>query len=218
VIIVGEGQPVDRNAIRATARGWLGHCHGTLLDEPGYIHVPRRLIVERQIVPTANEPLFERKLFMFDGTVGVINTIWVDGNRTRRGAFHTADWERLPWAIERAPLEMPLLRPKLLDAMAHAASRLAAGFDHLRVDFYDNGERFWLGELTVYSYSGLAPVAPDAADYRLGAFWKLHKPLSRALMTVLTRRWEIRAPAGVAASGSAGGQSVSRGPGVASSP
>ena len=218
VIIVGEGQPVDRSAIRATARGWLGHCHGTLLDEPGYIHVPRRLIVERQIVPTADAPLFERKLFMFDGTVGVINTIWVDGNRTRRGAFHTADWERLPWAIERAPLEMPLPRPKPLDAMVDAASRLAAGYDHLRVDFYDDGERFWLGELTVYSYSGLAPVAPDAADYSLGAFWKLHKPASCALMTMLTRRWEIRAPAGVNACSSAGGHRVGHGPDVVASP
>ena len=196
VIIVGEGQPADRDAIRATARGWLGYCHGRSLDEPGYIHLARRLMVERQIVATANAPLLERKLFMFDGKVGVINTIWVDSDRTRRGAFHTADWELLPWAIERAPLEMPLPRPRHLDAMVHAASRLAAGFDHLRVDFYDDGDRFWLGELTVYSYSGLAPITPDAADYRLGSLWKLRHPAPRALATMLTRRWEIRRPAG----------------------
>ena len=82
----------------------------------------------------------------------------------------------------------------LLDEMLHVATLLATGFDHLRIDMYDQGDRFWVGEITVYSYSGLVPFTPDEADYWLGAAWKLHSPLRRALATMLRRPWEILPP------------------------
>jgi hypothetical protein len=191
-IVVGKGQLPDRDAIRTTARNWLVHCHGTAMGEPGYVHVPPRLAIERQIILTGDMPPLERRFFVFDGIVRVINTVFVEKERVRNGAFHTAEWERLDWHFTRDLAGVPFPRPALLNEMMHTAAHLSKGFDHLRIDIYDCGDRFWIGEMTVYAWSGLVPFVPDEADYALGAFWRLRRPLTRAIATVLTRRWEIR--------------------------
>ena len=193
-IIVGEGQMVDRQAIRATASAWLSHCHGSLMVEPGYIHVPRRLLIERLLLSDNGKPLLERKFFVFGGKVAAVLTVLVDETRQRLTAFHTRDWELLRCVILGRPMDVVPARPVLLDEMLHVATLLATGFDHLRIDMYDQGDRFWVGEITVYSYSGLVPFTPDEADYWLGAAWKLHSPLRRALATMLRRPWEILPP------------------------
>lgn len=194
-IIVGKGQVADRQRIRETARAWFAHCHGSMMAEPGYIHVPRRLLIERQLLAENDHPPLERKFFVFDSNVAAINTVLVDAARERFSAFHTADWKVLPWVVSTRPsLGEIQKRPALLEGMLHAASSLADGFDHLRIDMYDQGDRFWVGEVTVYPYSGLEPFDPDDADYRLGAAWKIQKPLRRGLAAIAGRRWEIVPP------------------------
>lgn len=131
-------------------------------------------------------------LCVFHGVVCIINTVFVEGERVRNGAFHTVEWERLDWHFTRKLTDMSFPRPVLLDTMVRAAARLGRGFEHLRIDFYDCDNRFWVGEMTVYSWSGLVPFVPDAADYQLGTFWHLRRPFLRALSTVLTRPWDIR--------------------------
>ncbi len=185
----------DRDAIRATARGWLAMCHGTLLDEPGYVPVPKRLIIERTMRIARGERPVERKFFVFDGKVAFIQTVFVENGANRHGAFHTPDWEWRPWYFTRALPEATFQRPPVqLERMLAVAARLGAGFEHLRVDMYDLDDRFWVGEITVYPWSGLAHFNPDEADYLVGAAWKLRRPLFRASMTLLTRRWKIPEP------------------------
>jgi hypothetical protein len=198
-IIIGNGQMVDRDAIRATAAAWLKHDHGALIDEPGYVHVPRRLVVERQIMTAEKTRPPEQRLFVFDGTVGVVNTVIVEDGQIRNGAFHTPGWDRLAWYFTRDMAHVAFPRPALLDAMIRVASRLSTGLDHVRVDIYDCGDRFWVGEMTVYPWSGLASFVPDDADYRLGEFWKLRNPMLRAVAGVLRGPRIIRPGDGSAA-------------------
>jgi hypothetical protein len=189
---VREGQIPDRAAIRIMAKDWLSRCHGTAMGEPGYIRVPRRLAIERQVFSAGKKPPLERRLFVFHGVVCIINTVFVEGERVRNGAFHTAEWERLDWHFTRKLADAPFPRPVLLDQLVKAAVRLGQGFEHLRIDFYDCDDRFWVGEMTVYAWSGLVPFVPDEADYQLGAFWRLRQPFLRAMFTVLTRPWDTK--------------------------
>jgi hypothetical protein len=196
VVMVNEGDAIDRDAMRATARGWLEMCHGTLLDEPGYVPVPRRLIVERTIRTAQGARPIERKFFTFDGKVTFVQTVFTENGAQRHGAFHTPDWEWRPWYFTRALPEVTFQRPPLqLERMLAVAARLGAGFEHLRVDMYDLDDRFCVGEMTVYPWSGFARFNPDEADYLLGAPWKLRHPLLRAFTTILTRHWKVPAPA-----------------------
>ena len=56
--------------------------------------------------------------------------------------------------------------------MLAAAGRLAAGFDMLRVDFYEQDGELWFGELTPYPGSGMV-VLPRSMDELLGSWWTL---------------------------------------------
>ena len=124
-------------------------------DEPGYEPVPPRLMIEQMVTTADGARPDEVRLFVFDGKVAVINTVFVEDGKVRNGAFHSPDWTRLNWHFTR-PVDRAFPRPNRLDEMIVLAERLGRGLDHVRVDMYDCGDRIWIGELTVYSWSGHA--------------------------------------------------------------
>jgi hypothetical protein len=186
-LMLGADAVPDRDALRALGRSWLGFNHGRAHDEPGYCPVPPRLMLERTVTTEAGARPEERRFFLFDGEIAVINTVFAEGERIRHGAFHRADWTRLDWHFSRR-VERDFPRPARLDAMAAAVRRLGAGLDHVRIDVFDAGERFWIGEMTLYPWSGHARFNPDEADRALGEAWRLRRPALRALHAVLRRR------------------------------
>lgn len=187
VIMVGPDDIVDREAIRVRAAGWLATCHGTDHDQPGYTPVPRRLMIERTVTNEVGTAPEEVRLFVFDGRVAVINTVFVEDGQIRNGAFHKRDWTRLDWHLSRR-VDRPFPRPKRLADMIAIAERLGSGFDHVRVDIYDGGASIWIGEITVYSWSGHVVFNPAEADLALGAHWRLPVPFARAAASVMFRR------------------------------
>ena len=63
--------------------------------------------------------------------------------------------------------------------MLAAAESLAAGFDALRVDFYEIGGRMLFGEFCLFPGSGLDPFDPPELDLKLGALWGVPAALRR---------------------------------------
>ena len=56
---------------------------------------------------------------------------------------------------------------------------------------YDADDSIWVGELTLYSWSGLTPFTPDEADKLVGSYWSLQRPARRALNAMLSRWRQI---------------------------
>jgi hypothetical protein len=194
VLRVRDGA-IDVAAARATMKDWLAYSHGAVVDEPAYIHVPRRIIAERMILNRDGLPPLERRMFMFGGQVRAIQTVVAEGDALRALAFHDADWRRLPWRGSTEPHPGPLPRPKCYDTLVALAERLGAGFDHVRVDLYETDDGIYAGELTLYSWSGLMYFTSDEPDRLLGDYWPLERPAARAAAAVLLRRREIPHPA-----------------------
>jgi hypothetical protein len=179
IIMVLGGEPIDREQIRAKAAAWLKSCYGTSHNEPGYINVPRRLMIERTLTTATGATPEEIRVFVFDGKAAILNTVLVEAGKIRNGAFHTPDWRRLDWHITRW-LDRPFPPPERLHDILRTAEKLGAGFDHIRVDFYNCGTKIHIGEITLYAWSGLARFTPDEADFLLGNHWKIPNPLRRA--------------------------------------
>ncbi len=186
VIMIGRDDSPDRAAIRARAERWLATDHATTFDEPGYGPVPPRLMIEETVATADGARPEEVRLFVFDGKVAVINTVFVEDGRIRNGAFHTPDWTRLNWHFTRS-VERPFPKPLRLHDMVTLAERIGEGLDHVRVDFYDCGDRIWIGEITIYSWSGFSRLCPDEADLELGAHWRLPALGWRAILGALVR-------------------------------
>jgi hypothetical protein len=195
MITIGAGaSPVAKN-IGPKVRRWLRYCHGTKKVEPGYVNVPRRIIVEREILTAEGERPRELCLFVFNGRVRVVQTRATENGRLVNLGFTTAGWTWLRWWMTTPLPEAPPARAKRLVDMIALAERLAEGLDHLRVDFYDCGDTIWIGELTVYSWSGLSPFKPREADDLFGSHWRLSWPLWRAVTAIMLHRREIHPPA-----------------------
>jgi hypothetical protein len=185
---------IDVAAARETLRGWLAYSHGAVENEPGYIHVPRRIIAERMILNRDGSAPLERRIFTFDGRVRVIQTVRFEEGTLRTLAFHDRDWNRLAWRGESVPHPDPLPLPKDYDQTIALAERLAATFDHVRVDLYETDSRIYTGELTLYTWSGLIRFTDDEWDRVLGDYWSLKHPVARAAAAVLLRWREIPHP------------------------
>ncbi|MBN9435094.1 MAG: hypothetical protein J0I45_21895 [Bosea sp.] len=201
VVVVKPGDVIDQAALRGKMREWLSVNHGSKMMEPGYENIRRRLIVEAFLGDPDGTPFQERKIFCFDGKARFVESVVVTGpERERRTQFHTADWTRLYWKTSRDPYAGVLDRPPRLADMIATAEGLATGLDYLRVDFYDGGDRFWVGEVTPYSWSGLVNFTPDEADTVLGCAWRLRAKHYRAAFAILFRHRRILPPARAEAS------------------
>ena len=186
-IMVAENDVIDRDEIVATASRWLAQNFGLTQDEPGYAPVPPGLIAERTIRTDSGGRPNEVRLFVFDGKVAVINTVFIEDGQIRNGAFHTPDWTKLDWYFSRR-VEREFFPPKRLADMIRIAERAGKDLDQVRIDFYDCGDRIYVGEMTLYAWSGLSPLHPDHADLDFGAKWKIRNPLGRSVWTVLFGR------------------------------
>jgi hypothetical protein len=194
-IIVRDLAALDVPAARAVARDWLAHCHGTSMTEPAYIHLTPHLIVERLLVLPDGKPPPEQKVYVFDGRAILIRTNTPDAvGHPRFGDVHSRDWTWLPIRWECPAHPVPPSRPARLAEILELAERLGAGISHCRVDIYDCGDTLMVGELTLYSQSGLVIYPDPAHDFALGALWKIRWPMLRAFWTVAVRRWEILPP------------------------
>jgi len=183
-VIVIDRESLDiRKACERLSHG-LSKNFGLMAQEPGYAPIRPRLLAERMLRQADGSPPLEHKFFVFDGRVRLIWTIVVDRNRSRFDAVYDPDWNRLGWHAANQRYEHPLPRPERLDEFIALAERLGAEFDHVRVDTYDWADGIRVGELTLYSYSGLKPFVPDEADFVLGSWWRLQHPILRAMASL----------------------------------
>jgi hypothetical protein len=89
---------------------------------------------------------------------------------------------------------VPPQRPKRLADILAISERIGAGLSHCRVDIHDCGDTLTVGEVTLYSQSGLVVYSDPAFDFVLCSHWIIRWPMLRALWALTVRRWEIRPP------------------------
>ena len=144
--VVRTRQDVDPDKAVTTLREWLGSCHGIDKDEPAYISVPRRLMVERMLLCADGSPPLERRFYVFDGRVSFLQTTFRDDDSLHHRAFHSREWHPLDWYLQTPNQPERCPKPKHHEEMVAIAESLGKSFDHLRVDMYEADNNIWLGD------------------------------------------------------------------------
>lgn len=114
--------------------------------------------------------LTDYKVFVFSG-----RAVLVQGHTGRTGDHRMSHFDR-SWK----PLDVVTARPRCDDLpaptrlaeMLRDAETIAAGFDFLRVDFYEVDGQLWFGETTAYPAGGLRRFNPYSFELWLGRQWK----------------------------------------------
>lgn len=171
-VILGAGNPNLDEMISET-KGWMKDRLGIERGEWAYTKARPLYVLEEWIGDGEHAPT-DYKFFVFDGTVRIVQ-VDIDRFTGHKMSIYTPTWKRLnvSKSLHGSPLDHT--RPCNLDVMIHAAEAIAAGFDFMRVDFFDTSRGVYFGETTPYPGSGLSPFSPKEYDYVLGSHWKLPK-------------------------------------------
>ncbi len=117
------------------------------------------------------------KLFTFGGVVRMIQ-VDLDRHIAHKRALMTPDWRTLNVSLGvRSPSSIPA-KPRLLSEMIRVAQSLGEGFDFVRIDLYEVGERVLVGEMTHFPGAALERFSPRGFDLELGEVWRNRRPIS----------------------------------------
>lgn len=163
--------PMGRDELVTRTNRWMRSKAAHQLGEWGYRHARQLLIIEERI-PSVDLAPVDYKFFTFDGTVRLIQANAGRFGTNPSWSFYTPQWEHLDVG-RRGYSRAPVDRPSTLEHMVDLAQRLAAGWDHLRIDLYSTDDGIWFGEFSPYHHGGVFPFDPPSFDADLGGMWTL---------------------------------------------
>ncbi len=170
--MVDRSVGVNIEALTAEAEKWLSHDYFEKMREWGYRGIPRRVLAEPFLYSPNGDAAPEAQVYTFSGKAALINVLaGTKSSPERRSCWFDVTGRRV--AIKRAPL--PYAELQLTDGdrqrMVEIAEQVSRGFSSLRVDFFMTIHGLKIGELTPYTYAGLAPWDPPELDEKLGQLW-----------------------------------------------
>lgn len=86
--------------------------------------------------------------------------------------FYDMNLEKLAVTQEYDQSDYGFKPPANFNKMIEIATRLSAGFEHVRIDLYSVKGQIYFGEYTFYHFSGLQPFRPRDYDFVLGKLWE----------------------------------------------
>ena len=154
VRFVADKSTLDRAALVATCADWLERSYYRESREVVYRHIAPRILIEEFIDDGHGATPHDYKLFVFGGSVEMIQT---DMNRFggHRQLMYSPAWKKLD--------------VRYVDDDAQILGR---EWDFIRVDFYDTRDRLYFGEITLTPNEGCVRFRPQEFDVYLGSLWK----------------------------------------------
>ena len=169
--MVRDATARDWPALEAEVERWLRTSWPRWLIEDWYNTIERQVLVE-PLLNDGTGGLPDYKVLVFFGQARIVQ---VDTDRfTSRHAraYYDRDCNREPFWVGLPLPADPHPRPARLPEMLRAAEALGAGFDFVRVDFYDLPDGLRFSELTFSPGAGLHAIKPHGADLALGRLWE----------------------------------------------
>ncbi len=175
-IIVTDKSKLNIPETRATLKRWIRPERNSYYQffNWGYKHM-KPVIYAEEYLEQINGQVYDYKFFTFSGEV---KTLFIATDRTTDAPlnfdFFDREYNHLPLTYGGTHHADPLpAKPKHYDKMIELAEKLAKPFPFVRVDFFEVGDRIYLGEMTFYSGGGLLSFEPIDWDYQFGEWYQL---------------------------------------------
>ena len=178
VKLVTDKSTLDHAGLIKICSDWLKRSLYEETREYELKHIEPRIIVEEFIDDGSGTAPNDYKLFVFDGTVELVQ---VDAGRftDHRRRLYTPTWEKLDVRYSYDDIIGDVVRPPHLGDMIAAAETLGREWDFIRADFYDTAAGPYFGELTLTPDACRGRFHPKEFDRHLGGMWKRRTLSSR---------------------------------------
>ena len=178
-IIVKDKTKLDKSAVRKKISSWMNEDFAFRNGfELHYSAIPRKIIAEKYIECNGKD-IHDYKLWCFGGKVEYIEFLpdgYIGGKS--KDAFYSRDWQKQNFVNSHVADDAVLKKPDNLDLLIRLAEKLAFGFSHVRVDFYDVNNRIYFAEMTFTSSSGIDVWVPKEKNLELGNMIRLPEQTS----------------------------------------
>lgn len=170
LVICRDKSRLDKEAARKKIERCLKRNYYWLGREWPYKGVRPRIIAEEYMEDAKTKELRDYKFFCFDGEVKAmfVATERADQTTETKFDFFDTQYNHLPVVQGHPNATVPPAKPEQFEEMKVLAAKLSKGFPHVRVDFYEVNGRIYVGELTLFHFSGLVPFVPAEWDKTFG--------------------------------------------------
>jgi glycosyltransferase involved in cell wall biosynthesis len=175
-LIVKNKETLNRRFAVTKANSWLLRDFAFSTGfEMQYHGITRKLVAEAYL-ENGDGDLYDYKVWCFQGRAVFIMFL-MNRKEGLQMSFYDREWNLTPVSYDYPRCEKAIPRPDNLDELLAAAEKLAAGFPHVRVDFYrmDDG-RLYFGEMTFTPFSGVCRWEPPEYDRILGDMFVIPSP------------------------------------------
>lgn len=178
VIVCKDKAQLDIASAKAKMEKSLKTNYYKIGREWPYKNVQPRIIAEKYMEDATPESIEEApqetgltdyKMFCFNGEAKFM-LIATDRFTSKELKFDYFDrnfnWLDFDWTHNRS--ENPPQKPPMFEEMFALAEKLAEGFPHVRIDFYQVGTKIYFGEMTFFHASGFEAFTPAEWDEKIG--------------------------------------------------
>lgn len=167
-IICKDKNLLNKEESRKLLNKWMGQDFGKQRVEMSYNHIKRKIIAEELIETENDKSPNDYKIFC---SYGKPKHLLVASDRDDRVKydFFTPEWKWLPVRQDgpnKGEGKIPC--PNNFSNMLEYASKLSKPFPLVRVDFYNENNTIYFGELTFLDSGGFAPFDPIEYDQIFG--------------------------------------------------
>lgn len=173
-IICDDTSKLKRDEVIKKCQKWLKAKFLPCYGEWFYGVERPRVIVEKYLDGDDGKPLFDYKIFCFNGEPKMVYVdTWKDEEH------HINAYNMDLKLIKGVELGYPndettiVKKPERWDEMVEIARKLSEDFLHVRVDFYYTHGKIVFGELTFTKGAGFGRIKPIKFDYKMGSWLKL---------------------------------------------
>lgn len=158
IVVVEDKATLDQEKIRKEMAEAVSHKFGYRTIEPHYMKIPPVIMAEQLIENDADfsTSIVDYKVWCINGKP---ECILMCSDRTGKKctlSWYNTKWDFLPHVNSgrHAGDHKEIPRPSCLEKMLEYATILSEGFPQVRVDFYIEKEKIYVGELTFTSQGG----------------------------------------------------------------
>lgn len=174
-IIVKDKTDINEDEIRNKIRKWMQPERNSYYQSFNWGYKDMKPIVyAEEYIEHGDEQLLDYKFYCANGKAVFL---YIASNRFNENAafdFFDIDFNKLDLFYGgRKHSETELKKPNFYDDMIRYAEILSKPFPFVRVDFYEVGDRLYVGEMTFYSGGGILKFEPIEWDYKLGEYFDL---------------------------------------------
>ena len=142
-----------------------------------YKDVKPRILAEPYMENIDTGDLKDYKVFAFNGVAKAlfIASDRQSNNEETKFDFFDMDFNKLDIRNGHPNSKCDYDKPLFLSEMKLISEKITKGYPHIRVDFYEVNGKLYVGELTLFHFSGFVPFEPNSWDYEFGRWIALPK-------------------------------------------